>query len=110
MPESPFSSRAVTGGVVLAFGEYVDQPRTSADDAKLDELVAQGDVVCDLTQTRYLASDWLRYLVKLTARGDRLGRRVRLAGVHQHVLETADLIAVKTHLRIFATVEEALAP
>lgn len=112
MPESqsPFSVRAEPGATVLGFGEYVDQPRSIDDDTMLDGLVAAGDLVCDLSHTRYLSSDWLRYLVKLTLRSERLGRRVRLAGVQPNVLETADLIAVKGQLRLFPTVQAALAP
>ena len=92
--------------VVVHFAPICNQDRTPEYDDALADLVDEYNAIaCDLSQTRLIASDWLRWLDRLSIRADKLGKKLVLAGVKANVDELTDILSLK-HLVKVKSIEE----
>jgi anti-anti-sigma regulatory factor len=95
---------------IATFAANCYQNRTTTDEEQLARLVDRFDnVACDLTLTEAIASDWLRWIARLSTRAKKVGKRVFLVGVKEQVLKTSDLLGLKEELTIVKTLAEGLA-
>jgi len=65
--------------------------------------------VFDLTASEYMDSAGLGVLVNFYVSAEKNGRRMAMAGVSDRVIALLDLTHVRSLLRVFPTVEDALA-
>ena len=65
--------------------------------------------VFDLTKSEYMDSAGLGVIVNYYVSAEKNGRKMALAGVNERVAALLDMTHVKTLLRVFPTVDEALA-
>jgi anti-sigma B factor antagonist len=65
--------------------------------------------VFDLSASQYMDSAGLGVLVNFYVSAEKNGRKMALAGVSDRVLALLDMTHVRSLLRVFPTVEEALA-
>lgn len=94
--------------IVVTFARLCDHERTAALDKQLLDLVETYDrVICDLSGTEDILTDWLRWLQRLTALATRTGKRVILAGARAAITEKADIIGQKGKLHLAASVAAA---
>lgn len=79
---------------VVAFGKSL-VARTQEQDRTLSDLVRSSDlVVFDLTDTRSAASDWIRYLARLSVEAKEMGREVKIKNMSSRIKMTADALAI----------------
>ncbi len=91
---------------VIHFAPIVNQDRTRERDDQLNGLVDQYDAIaCDLSRTKLVASDWLRFLNRLTIKARSAGKTLALAGLQGNVREMTDILSLR-NLVIVDQVEE----
>jgi len=106
--DRPYEIQPPGDGVVVTFAEYVDHVRTPEHDSELDGLVESHQlVICDLSGSRKVTSDWLRFLLRLSVRAKRMGKRVAIVGMKENVKETSDMIGLGGGLDLYSSLEEA---
>jgi len=75
-------------------------PRT-VHEKELGELVRDGkELVFDFSLTRVLGTRWIRLVQRLSIARDDMGKMLLIAGLHETLLEKADLIAIRADLHI----------
>ena len=103
-------NRPEEGRAVVRFAPICDHARTRQHEDELAGLVETCQAVaCDLSQTTYIASDWLRWLARLQAKAKETGKVFGLAGMNENVLGTADVLGLGEKLRKAGSVEEVWA-
>jgi anti-anti-sigma regulatory factor len=108
-PEKPYEIEVVDDHrAVVRFTESCHQEtRTKQREDELNELVARYDrVAWDLSNTRAMASAWLRWLAKLTEKADKTGKVAAVVGMHNVVRATADVIGLQGSLHEKPSLEE----
>jgi anti-anti-sigma regulatory factor len=95
---------------IVTFAERCYQYRSKADEDTLAGLVERFDLVaCDLTHTDAIASEWLRWMARMSIQANSAGKKLFLVGVKEQVLKTADVLGLKEELRMVKTLDEGLA-
>jgi anti-anti-sigma regulatory factor len=98
------------GQAVVRFSEICDHTRTTAHEKQLSGLVeAHSHIACDLSQTRVMTSDWLRWLGRLTIKAKKINKEFVVVGVSESLLESADALALKGKFNYARTGEEVWA-
>lgn len=93
--------------VTVVFAAQCHQARTKKHETEMADLVERFDAVaCDLTGTDAIASEWLRWLARLTKRAQRTGKTLALVGMRESVRKTTDDIALRNDLVVVNTVNE----
>ncbi|HEX4956223.1 MAG TPA: STAS domain-containing protein [Thermoanaerobaculia bacterium] len=96
---------------VVWFAVRCDHPRTKALEDQLANLVASYDrVACEVSRTRVMGSDWLRWLARLTARAKAAGKVLALVGMGETLGRTADVLGLQDELVMKAALDEVWAP
>lgn len=80
-------------------------------EAKLNKLIAEGarKIICDFSQTEYLASAGLRVLITATRNLQKVNGKLVLCTIKPYVLEVFDISGLKKILKIYDSVDAALA-
>jgi hypothetical protein len=101
-PKEPFKVAPIDEKkVVVHFAPIVSRLRTRESDDELSGLVDDYDfIACDLSRTKLIASDWLRFLNRLTIKAKSTGKILALAGLQANVLEMADILALKNFVKV----------
>ena len=106
--DSPFKVKTLDDDVVITFAQYVDHERTPDHDRELEDLVGRHKlVVCDLSGSRKVTSDWLRFLLRLTVKATKMGKRVAIVGMRDNVRQTSDVLGLLGALDLCRTLDEA---
>ena len=106
--DRPFEVQPPGDDVVVTFAQYVDHERTPEHDSELDDLVERNQlVICDLSGSRKVTSDWLRFLLRLSVKAKKMGKRVAIVGMRDNVKETSDVLGLRGELDLCDSVEEA---
>ena len=106
--DGPYTVQPANGEVVIVFVEYVDHERTPEYDRELDDLVERHTlVICDISKSKKVTSDWLRFLRRLTVKADNMGKRLVLVGMRDNVRESSDVLGLADDLELCPTLEEA---
>lgn len=93
--------------VTVVFAAQCHQARTKMHEAELADLVEHFDAVaCDLTGTDAIASEWLRWLARLTKRAQQTGKTLALVGMQESVRRTTDDIALRNDLVVVDRINE----
>jgi anti-anti-sigma factor len=79
-------------------------------EAELTRLIAEGSrkIVCDFSQTEYLASAGLRVLITATRSLQKVGGKIVLCLVKPYVLEVFEISGLKKIFKIFDSTDGAL--
>jgi len=79
-------------------------------EAELTRLIAEGSrkIVCDFSQTEYLASAGLRVLITATRSLQKVGGKIVLCSVKPYVLEVFEISGLKKIFKIFDSTDAAL--
>lgn len=79
-------------------------------EAKLTKLVGEGarKVVCDFSQTEYLASAGLRVLITATRNLQKVGGKLVLCAIKPYVLEVFDISGLNRIFKIYDSADAAL--
>lgn len=94
---------------IVIFAEKCYHHRTKDHEDKLAALVERFDfVACDLSRTDAIASEWLRWLARLSARARAMSKRLYLVGVKDAVLTTTDVLGLKAEFMMVNEVAEGL--
>lgn len=94
---------------VVRYAAICDQPRTRTHDDELAALVSAGKtVICDLSSTTHMATEWLRWLARLSARARDEGTVFKLAGVSEQNRQKADMVGLADEFVSVKTIAEAL--
>ncbi len=96
----------------LAIVEFTDHAPFPPTDEEITELVGLVEktqlIVVDLGKTISLGTRWIRLFADLTAAAEIGTRSFLLAGMGEAIRDTTDSIAQRDHLRIVASVAEAI--
>lgn len=101
-----FTIRPEKGLTVFVFDKYLDDPPHEQDHPVFDAPIQSGHVVCDLTGTRLVPPDWIRFLGRCNIWANQAGHRLHLA-VNDHTKTLVEYMGQEKHLRLFPSVEEA---
>ncbi len=100
--DEPTAERAV-----IRFAPICDHQRTKEHEDELSRVVAQHTAVsCDMSQTKTIASDWLRWIARLAIQAGQTGTVFALAGLSDNVSQTADLLGIRESLTVVDTIED----
>ncbi len=79
-------------------------------EATLNKTIAAGarKVICDFSQTEYLASAGLRVLITATRNLQKAGGKLVLCSIKPHVLEVFDISGLKKIFKMHDSVDAAL--
>jgi anti-anti-sigma factor len=79
-------------------------------EAKLTKLIAGGSrkVICDFSQTEYLASAGLRVLITATRSLQKVGGKLVLCTIKPYVLEVFDISGLNKIFKMYDSVDAAL--
>jgi len=106
--EMPYEIRPPEDDVVVVFAQYLDHERTPEHDNELDALVERHElVICDISGSRKVTSDWLRFLLRLSVKAKKMGKRVAIVGMGDNVRETSDVLGLLDELALYRNQEEA---
>jgi len=109
LPEEPFRVEHLGGGrAIVHFNSRCDQARTLEHEKKLADLVAtENAIVCDLSRTAVMASDWLRWLARLTSEARHAGKILAIVGLGGVVRKSTDVLGLGSALVLVDSIEEA---
>jgi anti-anti-sigma factor len=95
---------------VLVVMKRFDAYTAGPVEATLNKLIAEGarKVVCDFSQTEYLASAGLRVLITATRNLQRVNGKLVLCSVKPYVLEVFDISGLKKIFKMYDSVDAAL--
>jgi len=95
---------------VAIFVKQLDAYTSRDAEAVLKDLIEKGikRIVCDLSQTEYIASGGLRLLLSVAKNLQRLGGQLVLCSLRQYVKEVFDTAGFTQRFKIFGSSEEAL--
>ncbi len=79
-------------------------------EAKLTKLIAEGarKVICDFSQTEYLASAGLRVLITASKNLQKAGGKLALSAIKPYVLEVFDISGLNKIFKIYDSTDAAL--
>jgi anti-anti-sigma factor len=106
MQITEIKSGAVT---VAAFEGRLDTATAATAEAKLLALLAQGAVVADLTEVRYVSSAGLRVLLKAAKQAKTAGQGFSVCGLQPSVREVFEISGFDKIIPAYASRAEALA-
>jgi anti-anti-sigma factor len=106
MQITEIKSGAVT---VAAFEGRLDTATAATAEAKLLALLAQGAVVADLTEVRYVSSAGLRVLLKAAKQAKTAGQTFSVCGLQPSVREVFEISGFDKIIPAYASRAEALA-
>lgn len=88
------------GGVLVTFGEFVDD-RTPETDDELRRLVELHDPIAfDVSATIDIPSEWLRFFCSLTQLANDTGKSLALVGLREAPSKNADIIGLRDCLEL----------
>jgi anti-anti-sigma factor len=95
---------------VLVLMKRFDAYTASPVETTLNKLIAEGarKVVCDFSQTEYLASAGLRVLITATRNLQRVGGKLVLCSIKPYVLEVFDISGLKKIFKMYDSADAAL--
>ncbi len=95
---------------IIVLMKRFDAYTAGAVEAKLNKLIAEGarKVVCDFSQTEYLASAGLRVLITATRNLQKISGKLVLCGIKPYVLEVFDISGLKRIFKMYDTTDAAL--
>jgi anti-sigma B factor antagonist len=95
---------------ILILMKRFDAYTAGSVEATLNKLVAEGarKVVCDFSQTEYLASAGLRVLITATRNLQRAGGKLVLCSIKPHVQEVFDISGLKKIFKMYDSADAAL--
>jgi anti-anti-sigma factor len=95
---------------VLVLMKRFDAYTAGPVEARLNKLIAEGarKVVCDFSQTEYLASAGLRVLITATRSIQKAGGKLVLCSVKPYVLEVFDISGLKKIFKMYESADAAL--
>lgn len=92
---------------VVVFAPQCHHARTKVHEDQLADLVEHFDAVaCDISASDAIASEWLRWLARLTTRALRTGKTLALVGMRDSVRQTTDELALRDGLVVVNSVKE----
>ncbi|MBL7076627.1 MAG: STAS domain-containing protein [Kiritimatiellae bacterium] len=92
---------------VIRFAPICDHQRLAEHEDELNSVVEQhAAVACDMSETKMIASDWLRWIARLAIKAEKAGTTFAVAGVNDIVSQTADLLGIKESLTVVDSVED----
>jgi len=95
------------GRAVIKFAPICDHQRLDEHENQLNSVVEQHTAVaCDMSETKAIASDWLRWIARLAIKAEKAGTIFALADVDDGVRQTADLLGIQESLRVVDSVED----
>lgn len=105
----PFTVELVDAKRVrVRFSAICDQGRRKEHEDALQGLVEKFEVVAaDLTGNTVIASDWVRWLGRMTVKADLAGKSFVIVGPHDNFWVSADVLALRVTLHTARTLEEA---
>jgi anti-anti-sigma factor len=106
MQITEIKSGAVT---VAAFEGRLDTATAATAEAKLLALLAQGAVVADLSEVRYVSSAGLRVLLKAAKQAKTAGQGFSVCGLQPSVREVFEISGFDKIIPAYASRAEALA-
>jgi anti-anti-sigma factor len=106
MQITEIKSGAVT---VAAFEGRLDTATAATAEAKLLALLAQGAVVADLAEVRYVSSAGLRVLLKAAKQAKTAGQGFSVCGLQPSVREVFEISGFDKIIPAYASRAEALA-
>ncbi|MBE3142607.1 MAG: STAS domain-containing protein [Planctomycetes bacterium] len=95
---------------VLVLMKRFDAYTAGPVEATLNKLIAQGarKVICDFSQTEYLASAGLRVLITASRNLQRASGKLVLCGIKPYVLEVFDISGLNKIFKMCDSVDAAL--
>jgi anti-anti-sigma regulatory factor len=106
--DRPYEVQPARDDVVVVFAQYVDHERRPEHDRELDDLVERHElVICDISGSRKITSDWLRFLLRLSVKAKKMGKRMAIVGMGDNVKETSDVLGLLDDLQLYPSLEEA---
>ncbi len=102
--------KTVGDAKVLVLMKRFDAYTAGPVEAKLTKTITEGarKVLCDFSQTEYLASAGLRVLITATKSLQKLGGKLVLCAVQPYVLEVFDVSGLNKIFKMYPSVEAAL--
>lgn len=106
--DRPYEIQPPGEDVVVVFAQYVDHERTPEHDHDLEDLVERHElVICDISGSRKVTSDWLRFLLRLSVKARKMGKRVAIVGMGDNVRKSSDVLGLLDALQLYHNLEEA---
>jgi anti-anti-sigma factor len=102
--------KSVDDSKIVVMMKRLDAYTASSVEAELTRLITSGTkkIVCDFSQTDYLASAGLRVLLTATKSLHRAGGRIVLCSLRPYVLEVFEISGLNSIFKIYASVDAAL--
>nr|WP_294506151.1 STAS domain-containing protein [uncultured Rhodopila sp.] len=97
------------GYIVAQFEGRLDATTAAGAETELAAMVAEGPVVADMQQVRYISSMGLRVLLKAARLAKEKGGRLAVAGLQPAVREVFETAGFDRLIATFATLAEATA-
>lgn len=91
----PFTIKMIGDVIVVTFAQYVDHKRTHQHERELYNIVEHHKLIIgDLSMSRKINLDWLRFILCLSANATKTGNRFVIFGMRDNVKKTSDLIGI----------------
>ena len=92
------------------FLKRFDAYTAGAVEAKLNKLIAQGarKVICDFSETEYLASAGLRVLITAIRNLQKIGGKLVLCAIKPYVLEVFDISGLNRIFKMYDSADSAM--
>ena len=95
---------------ILVLMKRFDAYTAGAVEAKLNKLIAEGarKVICDFSETEYLASAGLRVLITAIRNLQKIGGTLVLCAIKPYVLEVFDISGLNRIFKMYDSVDSAM--
>lgn len=95
---------------ILVLMKRFDAYTAGAVEAKLNKLIAEGarKVICDFSETEYLASAGLRVLITAIRNLQKIGGKLVLCAIKPYVLEVFDISGLNRIFKMYDSVDSAM--
>lgn len=104
----PYEVQPLDKDVVVTFTQHVDHERTPEYDHDLENLVERHElVICDISKSSKVTSDWLRFFLRLSIKARKMGKRVAIIGMRDNVKEVSNMLGLLDDLQLYHNFEEA---
>ncbi len=95
---------------ILVLMKRFDAYTAGAVEAKLNKLIAEGarKVICDFSETEYLASAGLRVLITAIRNLQKIGGKLVLCAIKPYVLEVFDISGLNRIFKMYDSADSAM--
>lgn len=93
--------------VVVRFSKICDHARLASHKRELDEVIEKyNSIAFDLSKTKQMSSDWIRFLAVLAQKAKRAGKTCAVARMNKILSDTTDVLGLKKRMVHVSSIEE----